>query len=69
MLNFLSSVVVDGGFRLNIVDLLGTDFLFSSEFWNSTCWKLDGFAGGGAVGVIIFANIDIGRVYLSPVNI
>ena len=69
MLTFVSESVVDGGFRITLLAFLGTGFLFSSEFWNSTCWKLDEFAGGGAGGAMIFAMVDAGRVYLLPMNI
>ena len=31
--------------------------------------KLDDFAGGGSGGAMIFAMVDVRRVYLLPVNI
>ena len=69
MLNFVSEVAENVGFRLIPVDFLGTCLLLSSEVWNSTCWNLDGFAGAGDFGTIVFSKVDVGRVYLSPVNI
>ena len=54
MLTFVSEGVVDGGFRLVPLAVLGADFMLLSEVYNSTCWKFDGFEGGGAYVAIFF---------------
>ena len=69
MLSFVSSEYVYVGLRLVPLAILGTDVMPLSEVWNSTCWKFDGFAGGGAYGDLIFAMLDVGRVYMLQVKI
>ena len=69
MFTFVSVGVVYGGYRLVPLSFLGTYVMPLSEFWNSTCWKLDGSVGVGDGVYLIFSMVDVGRVYLLPVKI
>ena len=47
-----SAGVVYGSFRLYPFSVLGNDVMYLSEVCNSTGWRFDGFAGGGAGGAM-----------------
>ena len=59
MLTFVSSVFVDGGFILIQFSVLETDVMWLFEVWSSTFLKIDGFAGGGVGGAMIWKLLTL----------